>query len=421
MKKLTSSEFIYGTFSLKTCFAIFCTITVGALSFPSMISAQNKVVNQKNIAIPAISLSVKAIASGIQAPTAMVFPDNQHAWITEQSGKVRVIENGKLLVDPLIDVASKMFKLSNGYEERGLLGITVNPQFKINKKVYLYYDRSSSLGSNHTGVLAEYKFSEATRKMDLNSERIILTVEEPDGNHNGGCIQFGPDGYLYLSLGDGGGQGDQHGKIGNGQDMTSWHGKILRIDVDSESGYKVPKDNPFVGRAGIKPEIWAFGFRNPWRFSFDKVSGQMFAGDVGQSTWEEVDIVKKGGNYGWRLMEGTHCYNPETGCDITKTIMPIAEYHHSEGVSITGGYIYNGTEIPQIKSKYIFADWTGRIYYLQKSGAKWNRGKISIKNIAENSKITAFGEDPSGELYMLTNTDTGPENKNGTIYKIVKN
>lgn len=205
--------------------------------------------------------------------------------------------------------------------------------------------------------------------IDPNGGRIVLTIEEPESNHNGGCIQFGPDGYLYLSFGDGGGQGDKHGEIGNGQNMDTWLGKILRIDVNATAGYTVPKDNLYVIKKDVKPEIWAFGFRNPYRFSFDKVSRQLFAGDVGQDSWEEVDIIKKGGNYGWRTMEGTHCYNPSTGCDIKGVTMPIAEYSHREGNSVIGGCVYNGQQLSLLKSKYLFADWTGRVYYLQKAGA----------------------------------------------------
>jgi glucose/arabinose dehydrogenase len=417
MKKISSHNTVFRLFSMRTIAST--GILSAVLTLPMLVAAQKKAANKKE-EIRAISVGVQVVASGIQAPTAIVFPDNGQAWITEQSGKIRVIQQGKLLDEPLIDLKEKMVKLSRGYEERGLLGIVLHPEFKTNKKVYLYYDIPSVQKSNHSGVLAEYTLAESGNKINVASERIILTIEESDGNHNGGCLQFGPDGYLYVSFGDGGGQGDEHGKIGNGQDMNTWHGKILRIDINTDSGYKVPKDNPFVGKTDVKPEIWAYGFRNPWRFSFDKVSGQLFAGDVGQSAWEEVDIVKKGGNYGWRLMEGTHCYNPDKGCNIKEMIAPIAEYHHSEGVSVTGGYVYNGSKNPQIKGKYIFADWTGKGYYLQQAGNKWARGKLSFTNIADNAKITAFGEDAAGELYVLTNIDTGPENKNGTVYKIVR-
>lgn len=371
-------------------------------------------------ALPTITLKAQLIAGKLKASTALAFPGNGDIWVTEQTGKIRVIKNGKLSPVALLDLHSKLPKFYEGYDERGLLGITLHPQFKTNQKFYVFYSRPSTQKSNHTGVLAEYKFVPGSDQIDSESGKIILTIEEPESNHNGGCIQFGPDGYLYVSFGDGGGQGDKHGPIGNGQSMDTWHGKILRIDINTTSGYLVPKDNPFVGQANVKPEIWAYGFRNPWKFSFDKVSGQMFSGDVGQSEWEEVNIIKKGGNYGWRLMEGTHCYNPSAGCDTTGLIMPIAEYSHKEGVSVTGGYVYNGKQIPSLKSKYLFADWMGPFFYLQKQGSGWGRGKVVLQNIAEESRITSFGEDTAGELYVLTNPGTDPQDTDCNLYKITK-
>lgn len=376
---------------------------------------------KKSIDPAPITLRVDEFANNLQAPTAIAFPANGDVWITEQTGKIRVIKNGRLSDMPLLDMHSKLIKLTNGYDERGLLGIAIHPQFKSNKKFYLFYSTTSTQKSDHTGVLAEYKLPANSNQVDPNSGRIVLTIEEPEPNHNGGCIQFGPDGYLYLSFGDGGGQHDKHGEFGNGQKMDTWLGKILRVDVNTNSGYTVPKNNPFVGKTNVKPEIWAYGFRNPYRFSFDKASGQLFAGDVGQDTWEEVDIVNKGANYGWRLMEGTHCHNPATGCDTKGITMPIAEYNHREGNSVIGGYVYNGQQLPVLKSKYLFADWTGKVYYLQKAGVEWQRGKVTVQNFPENAKITGFGEDPAGELYVLTNPDTGPDNTKGTVYKFTKN
>ncbi len=395
---------------------------VYSLIMPAMIPALS--VNAQSgsvsstIKLSPITLKARQVAADLQAPTCIVFPADNEIWVGEQTGKIRVIKNGKLSDAVILDLKRQLTRMNDGYEERGLLGLALHPKFKSNKKFYVYYSTPSTQKFNHTGVLAEYTLAEP-----LNPEigRVILTVEEPDGNHNGGCIQFGPDGFLYVSLGDGGGQGDRHGEIGNGQDMGTWHGKILRIDVNTDQGYKVPETNPFVGKPGVKPEIWAFGFRNPWRFSFDKVSGQMFAGDVGQSAWEEVDIVRKGGNYGWRLMEGTHCYNPAQDCDTTGLEMPIAEYSHREGVSVTGGYVYNGGKIPVLKSKYVFADWSGPVFYLQKTGTKWARGTLALNNLPQGLKITSFGEDASGELYLLTNPETGPDNTSGGAFKIEKN
>jgi glucose/arabinose dehydrogenase len=368
-----------------------------------------------------ITLKVQKLAGDLQAPTAMAFPGNGSIWITEQTGKIRILKNGKLSDVPLLDLGSKLPKLSNSYEERGLLGIALHPKFKVNKKFYVFYSLPSDGTFNHKDVVAEYKLASNGTQVQDNTGRIIISAEKPDGNHNGGAVQFGPDGYLYISFGDGGGQGDKHGEIGNGQSLKTLLGKILRIDVNTDSAYRIPTDNPFVNQPEARGEIWAYGFRNPYRMSFDKASKQLFVGDVGQDTWEEVDIVRKGGNYGWRLQEGNHCYNPATGCAVKGIIKPIAEYNHREGVSITGGYVYNGKTIPALKGKYFFADWTGPVSYLKKLGENWQRGKVVLKNLPEGLKVTGFGEDDASELYMLTNPDTGPGNKEGSVYRIMKN
>jgi glucose/arabinose dehydrogenase len=367
-----------------------------------------------------ITLKVQSVVGILQAPTAMAFPGNGSIWITEQTGKIRVLKNGKLSDLPLLDLSSKLPKLNNDYEERGLLGIALHPKFKINRKFYVFYSLPSDGRFNHKDVVAEYKLAANGQQVEKNSGRIIISAEKPDGNHNGGAVQFGPDGYLYISFGDGGGQGDKHGEIGNGQSLKTLLGKILRIDVNTDSSYAIPKDNPFVNQPEARGEIWAYGFRNPYRISFDRASGQLFVGDVGQDTWEEVDIVKKGGNYGWRLLEGNHCYNPATGCNIKGIIKPIAEYNHREGVSITGGYVYNGKTLPILKGKYFFADWTGPAFYLKKVGQGWQRGKVVLKNLPLGTKITGFAEDVTGELYILTNPDTGPGNKLGNVYRITQ-
>jgi glucose/arabinose dehydrogenase len=368
-----------------------------------------------------ISLKLKQVATDLQAPTAMAFPGNGDIWVTEQTGKIRIIRNGKLTDLTILDLSSKLPKVNPGYEERGLLGIALHPKFSSNRKFYVFYSTHSDTKSNHKDIVAEYTVSAGNKQVDISSGRIILTAEKPDGNHNGGCVQFGKDGYLYISFGDGGGQGDKHGEFGNGQNLNTWLGKILRVDVNTDSGYLVPKDNPFVGKADTKPEIWAYGFRNPYRFSFDKASGQLFAGDVGQDTWEEIDIVAKGANYGWRPMEGNHCYNPATGCEIKGLTLPISEYNHREGVSVMGGYVYNGKQLPVLKSKYLFADWTGPVFYLLKAGNRWLRGKVTLQGFPQDAKITGFSEDQNGELYVMTNPDTGPGNTKGSVFKIVKN
>eukprot|EP00697_Spironema_sp_BW2_P007792 gnl/Spiro4/22177_TR10919_c0_g7_i1.p1 gnl/Spiro4/22177_TR10919_c0_g7~~gnl/Spiro4/22177_TR10919_c0_g7_i1.p1 ORF type:complete len:421 (-),score=-40.62 gnl/Spiro4/22177_TR10919_c0_g7_i1:776-2038(-) len=420
MKHLFSNKFPFKKMHYKAGAAGIWAISCILCLFSPSAFAQKKS-SKKNMEPALITLKAQQITDSLEAPTALAFPGNGDVWVLEQKGKIRVIRNGKLNDAPLLDIRSKLIKVNNGYEERGLLSIALHPQFKSNRKFYVFYSAPSSNKSDHKDVIAEYTLLPNSDQIDPNSGRIILTQEKPDGNHDGGCLQFGPDGYLYFSFGDGGGQGDKHGEFGNGQRMDVLLGKILRIDINTDSGYVVPKDNPFVGRADVRPEIWAYGFRNPWRFSFDKVSGQLFAGDVGQDLWEEVDIVNKGANYGWRLMEGTHCYNPATGCNITGITMPITEYNHKEGVCVIGGYVYNGQQLAALKSKYVFADWTGLIFYLQKTGSKWLRGKITLQNLPANLKITGFGEDPAGEIYLLTNPDTGPGNTKGSVYKIVKN
>jgi glucose/arabinose dehydrogenase len=420
MKKNLSSKLLPLRSSALLFVVLFICAGTIMLVLPSYIFSNKKALIKSDEPSP-VTVKALQIADNLEAPTAMAFPGNGTVWITEQTGKIRVIKNGKMSDVPLMDMHGKLSRINTGYDERGLIGITLDPKFSTNKKFYIYYSAPPTGKYDHTGVLAQYKLSENSDQVDPNSGRIILTVEAPQGNHNGGCIQFGPDGYLYLGLGDGGGQGDKHGDFGNGQNLNTWLGKILRIDVNTDSGYIVPKDNPFVGRADVKPEIWAYGFRNPWRFSFDKATKQLFVGDVGQDTWEEVDIVNKGENYGWRIAEGNHCYNPAVNCDIKGITMPIFDYNHREGICIIGGFVYNGKQLPDLKSKYIFADWTGPIFYLQKTGDKWLRGKISVQNYPENLKITSIGEDPSGELYVLTNPDTGPNNSKGAVYKFTKN
>jgi glucose/arabinose dehydrogenase len=380
-----------------------------------------------------ITINSAKIVEGIQAPTALVFPTANIGWVAEQTGKIRLIRDGKLTDVVVLDTKSKMVRVNPGYEEKGLLNIAIHPKFATNHKFYIFYSRNTTTKNpannrrfDHTDVVAEHTLLPNSEKADTASARIILTQDKPDGNHNGSGIAFGADGYLYVTFGDGGGQHDQHGNPGNGQDMNTWLGKVLRINVDVDGTYSVPADNPFVGKDGVKPEIWASGFRNPYRITLDKASKQLFIGEVGQDTWEEVDILEKGANYGWRLVEGNHCHNPATGCSFTGMTPPISEYKHDEtgGVSVLGGYVYNGKDVPSLKNKYIFGDWTGPTWYLQKAGSKWTKGKLTIKGFPAGGKITGWGEDQSGELYYLINSEAGPGpygSTTGSVYKIIKN
>lgn len=377
----------------------------------------------KDVTSTSTSASVKLqkMADGLHSPVAAAFTPDGLMLVCEQTGQIRILDNDKLNEVPFLDLESKLVKISGAYDERGLLGIALHPDYGNNKKFYVYYSAPSSVGgSDHQSIIAEFKTSSNPLVADASSERILLTVQQPESNHNGGDLKFGPDGYLYIGMGDGGGAGDKHGESGNGQNMNTLMGKILRIDVNKDSGYGIPEDNPFVGKSA-KPEIWAYGLRNPWRFSFDRKTGQLFAADVGQNKFEEVNIIEKGGNYGWKIMEATHCFEPEQNCNTEGLKLPINEYEHAIGISITGGFVYNGQAIPELSGKYIFADWTGPVFYLEKNGESWTRSNLELTGKPSGDlKILSFAEDNEAELYILTNQDVGPKDTKGAVYKLVK-
>jgi glucose/arabinose dehydrogenase len=375
-----------------------------------------------------VSVRLKQIATDLNSPVAMGVPNDgtNRIFIAEQSGKIKIIENGKLTDKIFLDLKSKMVKLNGFYDERGLLGIAFHPAYKTNRKFYVYYSAPSSVsGSNHKSIVAEYKCSSTDKNSAETTEKILMQVEQPESNHNGGQLAFGPDGYLYIALGDGGGAGDEHGEKGNGQNLNTLLGKILRIDVNANP-YKVPADNPFVGK-NAKPEIWAYGLRNPWRFSFDKKNGKLFCADVGQNEYEEVNIIEKGKNYGWRIMEGNHCFSPETNCDKRGLTLPVDEYDHKTGQSVTGGFVYRGNIIFELSGKYIFGDWTGPLFYLTEiSPGKWKRSDLEvISNLPagrqgpKDLRILSFGQDEKGELYILTSEEITPKSMTGSVYKII--
>lgn len=364
------------------------------------------------------------VAQGLMAPVAMGCPKDGSGrlFICEQTGKIKVLKQGKVLETPFLDLGSKLEDMSKVYSEKGLLGIAFHPKYKTNGRFFVYYSApSSKKGDNHKSVLAEYKVSADADVADPNSQSIIMEISEPESNHNGGQLAFGPDGNLYIALGDGGGAGDQHGSVGNAQNLGTILGKILRINVDGKKPYEIPADNPFVNDKNAQPEIWAYGLRNPWRFSFDKKTGTLFCADVGQNKWEEINIISKGKNYGWRIMEGNHCYKPETGCDTKNLEMPIAEYGHDKGISITGGYMYRGAKMPELQGKYIFADWKGAGFYLEESAGKWALNELKLQGKKNNNlgfNVNSFGEDENGELYVLGQKFTGTITANGAVYQI---
>ena len=343
--------------------------------------------------LPALQLT--SFVSGLSSPVGMESPrdGSGRLFVLEQAGRIRIIRNAAVLATPFLDITAKV--ASGG--ELGLLGLTFHPAFTSNRKFYVDYTRP--LGSQWETVVAEYLASATNPdQADPASERVLLTVTQPFANHNGGQLGFGPDGLLYIALGDGGSGGDP---LGNAQNVQVLLGKILRIDVNGSSGgrpYAIPPDNPFAA-AGGAPEIFAFGFRNPWRFSFDSATGTLFAGDVGQSSFEEVDIVQKGANYGWNVMEGSHCFKPATGCNMTGLILPINDYGRDQGGTVIGGFVYRGTTIPNLAGAYVFGDFlSGRIWGLRQNAAGvWERTQLA----ATGKSISSFGRDDNGELFVV--------------------
>jgi glucose/arabinose dehydrogenase len=360
------------------------------------------------------AVSSQLFASGLSSPLFVTYApgDSTRVFIVQRSGQIRLVKSGSLIAAPFLDIA---FKLVAG-NEQGLLGLAFHPQYQVNGYFYVDYTRSSDGAT----VIERYSVGGDPDVADGSSGLPLLTIAQPQTNHNGGCLQFGPDGMLYIGMGDGGGANDQHGTIGNAQNPATLLGKILRLDVDNSPSY-IPSDNPWAGvQAGedTLDEIWAMGVRNPWRFSFDRQTGDLLIGDVGQSAWEEIDFqsaASSGGeNYGWRCMEGSSCSgNGGCTCFAANLTNPIHEYDHNPECSITGGYVYRGCAIPELDGEYFFGDYcSGAIWSIRQAGGvvtdttDWT-SILSPTGIS----ISSFGEDYFGELYVC---DLG-----GDVYKIV--
>ena len=326
-------------------------------------------------------------------------------FVTEQTGRVMSLSNDPQQSEAAVylDIRDRVNK---GGNEEGLLGLAFDPDFESNGHFYVYYSAANprrSVVSRFTAATA----NAATAKP--NSEVVIMEIRQPYPNHNGGQLAFGPDGMLYIALGDGGPGGDHEG---NGQDVSTLLGSILRIDVSGlgpGEGYRIPPDNPFVGIADANGLIWAYGFRNPWRFSFDRLNGDLWVGDVGQNSYEEVDLVVRGGNYGWNTMEGGHCFSPKAGCDASGTRLPVIEYGADKGCSVIGGYVYRGAQVPSLTGVYVYGDYcSGEIHGLRTDGSDAVEHKLLVDS---GLMITSFGEDEKGEIYVLS--------QNGGIYRLI--
>jgi len=415
--------------------------------------------------IPALGL--KLVAGGFTSPINLVpFNDGSgHMIVGDQIGVAKILsKDGEVLEKPFLDLRDRLAKLNDGrFDERGLLGIALHPNFKKNGKVYTFFSaplRSSAPSDwNHTSRLSEFRTMKGNPlQVDHTSERIVLEIDQPAFNHNGGRIAFGPDGYLYIGVGDGGNGNDQgkgHSEDGNGQDLSKLMGKILRIDVNRKKGYGIPKDNPFADGKKGRPEIWAYGIRNPWGISFDQGGDHhLFAADVGQSMFEEINLISKGGNYGWRMREGKIGFDhanpvqapestPAKGKDGSKLIDPILTYknlkgHNSNrhaqdirGISVTGGYVYRGKDIPALNGHYVFADWSrnwgladGVVLCGSPKGEEWELSVLPIEDFPKKGRIGAYvvamGQDADGEVYVLTNDTNSLKGESGKIYKLVR-
>jgi len=349
------------------------------------------------------SITLDLVISGFERPTFLTHAGDDRLFVTEQSGRIWIVFNGQKSSEPFLDIRQR---IGSDELEQGLLSMAFHPDYSTNGMFYVNYtDRAGDT------VVSSFQLSLGDPNMaDASSETILMTVNQPYANHNGGQINFGPDGYLYIGLGDGGSAGDPGN---NGQNPATLLGSLLRIDVDGSVPYGIPEDNPYVGDRSARDEAWAIGLRNPWRFSFDRMNGDLYIADVGQNQWEEINyqlsLVPGGSNYGWRVLEATHCYASEP-CDSSGFAMPIAEYSHTEGgCSVTGGYVYRGQTYPALRDNYFFADYcSGLIWSLfELDDGSWQRSQVA----QIRASISSFGEDSDGEIYILDQID-------GAIYQI---
>lgn len=348
-------------------------------------------------------LATTVVASGLSSPLHLTAPAaDPRLFVVEKPGRIRIVENGQLRATPFLDISNLV---STGGEQ-GLLSVAFHPQYVANGYFYVNYTDTSG----NTRVV-RYTVSADPNVADATSAKLILTVAQPAGNHNGGHILFGPDSMLYIAMGDGGGGGDP---FANGQNIGTLHGALLRIDVDHGDPYAIPADNPFAGQPGARAEIWAYGLRNPWRVAFDLPTNLLYIADVGQSAREEVNVASAaagGLNYGWNIMEGQHCFNGGA-CNSNGLVLPALEYDHGVGCSITGGYVYRGSAMPAVRGHYFYSDFCSGFLrsFVYANGVATDAREWEAGNFG---RVLSFGEDAAGELYLLS--------QDGNVYRLIAN
>ncbi|HKG56532.1 MAG TPA: PQQ-dependent sugar dehydrogenase [Candidatus Limnocylindrales bacterium] len=383
------------------------TASPGATPTPPHATSASSTAPGSGFDASTINVDLEPVVDIPGAPLAIATPrdGSGRLFVVDQGGQIWIVRDGKRSDTPFLDISSR---ISSGGEQ-GLLGLAFHPGFATDKRFYLDY-------TNPDGdtVVSEWRVASAdATTADTSSERVLLTVDQPFANHNGGAVVFGPDGFLYISLGDGGSAGDPQG---NGQKLDTHLAKLLRIDVDTKAdgrAYGIPASNPFATRSGARPEIYVFGMRNPWRISFDRANGDLWIGDVGQGAWEEIDVVRAGSgggeNFGWNRTEGFHCYPGGDSCDRSGLTDPVTEYAHDLGCSVTGGVVYRGKAYPMLAGVYLFGDYcSGNVWAIDAAASRVDDPAI----VAETGRsISSFGEDDAGEVYA---TDLA-----GTLLKVV--
>ena len=341
----------------------------------------------------ATSIQLRLVAEGFEKPTYLTHTFDDRLFVVEQPGRIKIIQNGQILPDPFLDISDRV---GSAGLEQGLLSVAFDPQYQENGRFYVNYtDRSGQT------IVSSYDLSPSDlNRADSTSEQIIMEISQPYANHNGGQLQFGPDGYLYIGMGDGGSAGDP---LNQGQDPSTLLGALLRVNVGDDDPYAIPEDNPFFALSSIRNEIWATGLRNPWRFSFDRDTGDLYIADVGQNLWEEINFQPSsspgGDNFGWNPMEGTHCFL-QSSCDATGYVLPVAEYRHQDGnCSVTGGYVYRGDLHSDLRGNYFFGDYCSGIIWslFRGTGGEWQQSEVLKSGLF----ISSFGADVNGELYVL--------------------